>query len=95
MDWQDIETAPTDGRLVRLKRVWEGQTISDGVGRFGVIASDAPARAPLEPDLLGRLNAGDYTREAQANLKWLEAGHWLTEDCMYAFPTPTHWMPLP
>ena len=34
MDWMVIETAPKDGRAIRVKRVYERRKIYDGMARF-------------------------------------------------------------
>jgi hypothetical protein len=34
-NWQPIETAPKDGTVLRLKRVYNGAVIADGRGYFG------------------------------------------------------------
>ena len=94
-DWKSIETAPKDGTLVRLKRVYQGEVVTEGEGLFGQLRSDAPGRKPLGPDPLGRLTPADYHREAQETQAWADEDKWVKADRMYAFPTPTHWMPLP
>lgn len=37
MAWRPIAKAPKDGRLVRLKRVFEGRVVADGRGFFGTV----------------------------------------------------------
>lgn len=36
-EWQPIETAPKDGRAIRLKRVYRRAAVSDGRGYFGSV----------------------------------------------------------
>ena len=35
MEWQSIETAPRDGSVLWLKRIFEGHIIAEGKGYFG------------------------------------------------------------
>jgi hypothetical protein len=92
--WQSIETAPKDGTVVRLKRVFEGRLVDDGPGLFGVLHDAAPSRSGPGIDPLGRLTAADYAEEAEAREAFVRSAKWLRADRMYLFPTPTHWMPL-
>lgn len=92
-EWQDIETAPKDGRPVRVRRTYEGRVIKEGVAVFGLLAADAPARRSIGPDPLGRLSIADYAREGAAREEWVNGLRWLNEDRMHAFPTPTEWRP--
>jgi hypothetical protein len=93
-EWRSIDTAPKDGTVIRLKRVYKGRVIAEGVGLFGSLHGAAPSREVLGPDPLGRLRATDYAALAEATRVWSASEKWLREDRMYAFPTPTHWMPV-
>ncbi len=93
MTWQTIDTAPTDGTLVKLKRVVDGRPLFEGGGFYGLLNSDAPSRQPLEPDPLRRppLMSPDEERSTRENFMGMK--HWLREGGMFLFPTPTHWAP--
>lgn len=92
-EWQPIETAPKDGREVYVKRVREGRLVAEGLAVFGHLAAAAPSRRPMGVDPLGRLSAADYAREDADRTAWAESAKWLKPDRLYAFPTPTHWLP--
>ena len=93
-DWLDIETAPKDGTIIGLRRIYKGSVIAEGPGLFGRLHEEAPSRGGLGPDPLGRLTADDYRREDEARKEWSESAKWLRADRLYAFPTPTHWKPV-
>lgn len=92
-DWQDIETAPNDGSIVWVKRVYKGGIIKQGEAVFDVPHPDAPMLQPIGADPLGRLSAEDYAREDEQAKAAAVTKRWLIPDRMYAFPTPTHWRP--
>lgn len=91
--WQPIETAPKDGRLVRVKRVYDGSIIAEGDAVFDFLHEDAPGRRPLERDPLGREDALAYDLLNALALRDAEKRHWLRPGRMYLFPEPTHWLP--
>lgn len=91
MDWQPIGTAPHDGSVVRVKRVYEGRIVKEGEAVFDIPHPAAPMLSSLGPDPLGRYV--DYVGEARAIENAKTAKRWLRPDRMYAFPTPTHWLP--
>lgn len=95
MNWHDIETAPKDGTLVNLRRVYNGRVAFEGEGLFGDLHPNAPSRLGLGTDPLGRLSAKDYRHEIVDRERWVSEPKWLKPDRMYAFPTPTHWAPVP
>jgi hypothetical protein len=84
MQWRPIESAPTDGRQVWVKRIFEGRIIKEGWAVFGSLAANAPMRQwsdgglgdPIPPD-----------NEAA------DARRWCNPDRLHRFPTPTHWSP--
>ncbi len=92
-NWQPIETAPTDETVVRLKRIYQGRLVAEGLGLFGILHPAAPSRSGVGLDPLDRLTAADYEREAKDREAFVRSAKWLREDRMYLFPTPTHWMP--
>lgn len=65
-EWQPIDTAPTDGRLVMLKRfLADGSKPIIGEGRFGLPSAEAPMQKPAPPDPLNRMSAADYAKEEE------------------------------
>lgn len=83
--WQPIATAPRDGTVVRLKRVFERRKITEGRGYFG--------------DLTIRYGGFDYLaavgdRRHEPVSEKTHIGVWIHEDRAHLFPTPTHWMPI-
>ena len=94
-EWLPIESAPQDGSVVRVKRVFKDRIVKEGDAVFGILGESAPGRSSIGADPLGRLSAADYAREASDRDGWAAEAKWLTVDRMYAFPTPTHWLPAP
>ncbi len=92
-DWVDIDEAPHDGTVVRVRRIYEGRVVKDGLAVFDVLHAAAPMRQGLGLDPLGRLSAADYRREAADLARDVHAKHWLLPDRMYKFPTPTQYLP--
>lgn len=92
-EWQLIESAPTDGRPVWVKRVHDGRVVKEGEAVFDLPHEHAPMRRPIGVDPLGRLSAADYQREDEERRGFASQRRWLTVDRMYCFPTPTHWRP--
>lgn len=95
MEWQPIDSAPKDGTVLRLKREHDGHVVKEGAGVWGPRAANAPLRHPTGPDPLGRMTAADLRLEEASRVAYADEPAWLTEDRLYSFPTPTHWMPLP
>lgn len=90
-EWQPIETAPTDGSEVQLKRVYQDRLVVEGTGVFGYLHEAAPSRSCDLATLF--LMAGDAKfRKAQED--YVKTQHWLKPDRMYLFPAPTHWKSL-
>lgn len=89
--WLPIESAPTDGREVWVKRVYEGRVVKEGWAVFGVAAAEAPQRQPVGLDPLGRVSAAMLAEETRLALAHADKPKWLIPDRMYSFPTPTHW----
>jgi len=92
-DWQPIETAPKDGTVVHVRRVAPSGMIFEGPAVWDVLAAAAPSRQGAGPDPLGRLSASDYARENDERAAWTAEPKWLKPDRLYAFPTPTEWLP--
>ena len=90
VDWQPINTAPTDGRRVYVKRVHNG-AIAEGWAVFGIAHEAAPMRSPIGADPLNRLSREDYAREAAADRAYADTPRWLNPDRMHSVPSPTHW----
>lgn len=89
-EWQDISSAPLDGTLVELRRVYQGKLIAVGPGFFGPDHPSAPSRTPLEPDPLGRPEVIDR----YALVKRADVAKWQADNGLYRFPAPTEWRPL-
>jgi hypothetical protein len=90
VDWLPIETAPKDGRVVRVRRVFEGKVSFEGEAVFATLAPNAPSRRPVPPSMLDGFilpNETQSDRDAFA-----DTPRWLHLDRMYLFPTPTHWL---
>lgn len=90
IDWKPINSAPKDGSVLRLKRIYKGSVVSEGDGVWGILADDAPSRSPMPPDPLGRPLPAGFEMESP---EYLARPRWLTVDRMYHFPEPTHWRP--
>lgn len=78
-NWQDISTAPKDGTKVRVKRVCDGQVLSDGIAYFGSITIDYG------------MNGIAVGMQYPATQTY--GGVWVRDGGRYLFPDPTHWMP--
>lgn len=94
-DWQPIETAPHDGSVVYVRRIYEGRLVTEGEAVFALPHPHAPQLQALGPDPLNRLSAQDYAHEADHRRKLAAEPHWMLPDRMYSFPMPTHWRPAP
>lgn len=81
--WQPIGTAPTDGRLVRLRRVYEGRTIVDRRGYFGNLTVTYGGCAYV--------SYGGIEYAEPEDVEYTDV--WIDEDRCHLFPTPTHWKP--
>lgn len=92
-DWLPIESAPKDGSEVRVKRVYKGRIVKEGMAVFDHLAPSAPSRAPMDHDPLNRMSPADCAREARDTAAYAAGKRWLLPGRMYAFPTPTHWHP--
>lgn len=95
-EWQSIDSIPDemkDGRIVHVKRVYEGRIVKEGEAVFDLLHANAPSRHGAGIDPLGRLTAADYAQEAAASQAWAASKKWLLPDRMFAFPTPTHYLP--
>jgi hypothetical protein len=90
-EWQSIKTAPHDGSVVWVKRVFNGRLVAEGEAVFDLLDSAAPSLRGVGPDPLGRLSAADYARENNERALWAGQRMWLRPDRLYRFPTPTHW----
>lgn len=90
-EWLPIASAPKDGSVVHVRRIYNGRLVKEGEAVFDVPDKEAPMLTPLGPDPLGR--PVDYAGE----VAWCErakvTGRWLNADRMHAFPEPTEWMP--
>lgn len=80
-DWQPIETAPKDGSIVRVRRVYKGDVIYDGPATWRTIIFPA-----LPPDPLGRARLAE--EEAYTATGWMRPKGSDTR-----VPEPTEWMP--
>ncbi len=89
-EWQPIETAPKDGSVVWVKRVYQRRIVAEGEAVYDIPSAAAPMLVPLGPDPLGR--PVDYKREADACRRAALESQWLLPSRLYAFPDPTHWM---
>lgn len=99
-EWKDIESAPKDGSKVWVKRMSptgklynKTGVVAEGWAVFDVPDARAPMLSPLGPDPLGR--PVDYAGELRGIEEARVTRRWLKPDRMYAFPTPTHWLPTP
>lgn len=92
-EWQPIETAPKDGSVVHVRRVAPSGMIFEGPAVWATLYMDAPSRSGMGADPLGRLSGADYAREEKERAEWVSGAKWLKPDRLYAFPTPTEWMP--
>jgi hypothetical protein len=83
-DWEPIESAPTDGRPVWVRRVFNGEVIKEGTAIFAALCPTAPMRQWSDGGLDGPIPPDN----ASAN-----ALRWTNPDRIHRFPTPTHWHP--
>ena len=77
-DWQDIETAPRDGRLVELKRLYNGYLIAHGRAYFGDLTVDYGKERP------------DSAGKSVITFR----GVWIDPGLERPFSSPTHWRPI-
>jgi hypothetical protein len=84
--WLPIESAPKDGSRVWVKRVHNGEIVKQGWAVWGVNSADAPMR---------QWSPGGLDGPLPPQIEYADTPKWLTEDRLYVFPTPTHYLPLP
>lgn len=75
--WKGIDTAPTDGTVVNVKRVYDGRIVYEGPAVWRSVRFSA-----LDDPLKGKEYAEAYTGTG-----------WMYPDKDYRVPEPTHWRP--
>lgn len=95
MDWQPIDTAPKDGTVIHVRRIYQRREIYDGPARWATLAPAAPCLKGMGPDPLNRMSSADYEQERRGLATMAKTEAWLASDRMYYVPMPTHWMPAP
>lgn len=93
-EWEPIETAPKDGNPVWVKRVWQGEVVSEGQAVFALLHPAAPSLRAPDPDPLGRPEVAAFDNDPARipeREAWRTTPKWLLPDRMYLFPEPTHW----
>lgn len=81
MDWQPIATAPKDGTLCHVKRMYRRALVSEGNAYFGEVTINYP----YIPSVGG---APEFLATSQTY-----RDVWVREGGVYLFPAPTHWSP--
>lgn len=85
--WQPIAKIPNeqkDGRRVWVKRVHERRIVKEGWAVWDVNCAEAPMR---------QWDDGGLDGPIPPDTEYADTARWLTEDRMYSFPEPTHWLP--
>lgn len=77
-EWLNMETAPKDGTVIKVKRVFEGGLIYEGLACWRTVKFPALPPHPL---------SGDIYAPAE------DATGWMRHDSEHRVPEPTHWMP--
>lgn len=77
--WESMDTAPKDGSPVWVRCVHNGKLVTRYWAVWGIMAEDAAMRR--------------WAAEGIADPDYADTPRWLTEDRLYAFPTPTAWHP--
>ncbi|QKC99145.1 hypothetical protein [Mesorhizobium sp. NZP2298] len=75
MGWKKIDSAPKDGSIIRVKRIYEGSVVYDGPAAWRTVRFDS-----LTDPLTGQQYA-----EAE------HATGWMRVDSEHRVPEPTHW----
>lgn len=91
-DLRPIDTAPHDGSVITVTRIYNDEVVSVNQARWAVRHPDAPARCKMPPDPLGRTCVVSDALE-QDMLAHIDDPTWTTVDRMYRVPAPTHWLP--
>lgn len=94
-EWKPISSAPKDGRQITCKRVYQGQVIFEGRAVWSTLHPSSPALLPMERDQLRRVSDAEYAAERAGIGKMKTEKAWLTPDCRFFVPGPTHWLPGP
>ncbi|MEZ2132439.1 MULTISPECIES: hypothetical protein [unclassified Sinorhizobium] len=76
--WQDIATAPKDGSVVQVKRVYDGRVVYEGPAVWRTVHFRA-----LHDPLTGKEYAEAY-----------DGTGWMYHDKDFRVPEPTHWRPV-
>lgn len=82
VEWKPIESAPKDGSVVRVCRVFEGRIIYEGPAAWRKWHGEA-LHDPL---------TGERFAPSSEQMRWMyPPDH---KEARYCVPTPTHWRPL-
>lgn len=84
MSWKSISLAPHDGSRQYVKRVHNGRVVKEGWARW----CRANEAAEIRFESYGGLDG-----PIPADAAYADTPRWRTDDGLYSFPEPTHWLP--